>query len=182
MEKSRKCAWGLVGGIILLGWWFASDPSNPAGAQGARGEEVTETTAAIAIPFAGTSGTASAARHEKANIRPPGPIAHSPVNGYWVGALDIAREGSTTFSFRFMQIDRRLVGSASFPLGTTKIEEGTIDDRRLSFVTRHRLEPNGETLVSQFSGSVDEGGVISLTMVSEGLVSRFTVRRMSDHM
>ncbi len=102
----------------------------------------------------------------------------SKINGRWVGAVDLGGGNRLNFSFNLREKDGQVTGTATFPVGEGVIENGKIVADQLSFVTRHRLPSNGQVLLTQFSGTLADGG-LKLTMLSEGGKSYLTLNPVS---
>ena len=125
-------------------------------------EQATKAQPALASPFA---------------FAAKGPI-RSSYTGRWVGSLDIGGTKGVHFSLNLLEADGQLTGTATFPIGEGVIESGKIVADQLSFVTRHRLPSNGQVLLTQFSGTLADGG-LKLTMLSEGGKSYLTLNPVS---
>ena len=116
--------------------------------------------------------TTSVEQATKAELASPfafaekGPV-RSSYTGRWLGSLDIGGTKGVQFSFNLLEADGQLSGTATFPIGDGVIENGKIVADKLSFATQHRLSSTGQVLITQFSGTLADGG-LKLTMLSEG--------------
>lgn len=126
------------------------------------GTQADKAEAALASPFAFTA---------KAPLR-------SSYTGRWMGTLDIGGTKGVQFSLNLLEADGQISGSATFPIGEGVIESGKIVADQLSFVTRHHSPSNGQVLLTQFSGTLADGG-LKLTMLSEGGKSYLTLNPVS---
>ena len=93
--------------------------------------------------------------------------ASSKITGRWVGVVDVGDGNRLQFSFNFREKDGQLSGTATFPIGEGKIEDGKINADRLSFATRHSAPLTGNPLVTRFTGTLSDRG-LKLIMLSEG--------------
>lgn len=104
--------------------------------------------------------------------------AHAGVSGRWVGWMDVGGGEPVAFRFTLQEADGVVTGSATFPIGESAIEGGSIQGGQMSFVTRHRLASNGQLIATTISGALGDNSM-ELSMTSEGAVSRLLVNRAS---
>ncbi len=162
MLVALACAAVLV--VAYAAWSAWSEPTPGAapsslasqawgGRDGARAEPVEES------PFAGGAHGAS-----------PGSLT-----GIWVGAIDTGAGKRLQFSLNLREAEGELSGTARFPIGEVGIEYGKVLGTQVSFTTRHRLSATGQPLLTQFAGQLS-AGMLQLSMVSEGVESRLTLK------
>ena len=106
------------------------------------------------------------------------PQTINSATGSWTGAVRIASDAPIVFMFSLREENGILRGSATFPIGEGRIEDGKVAGNKLAFFTRHRLPSTGQILTTRFTGEIVEG-VLYLQMRSEGVDSALTLNRMS---
>ena len=125
-------------------------------------------------------GTADAARSGPAQESPfdnsARGILPGDVTGRWVGSIETGAGKQLQFSFELRASEGALSGTARFPIGEARIEDGKVVGGLLSFTTRHPLPASHQVLTAQFVGELAEG-VLRLSMLSEGVESHLTLNR-----
>ena len=99
-------------------------------------------------------------------------------SGRWVGVMDLGGKSQAVFRFDLRAANGLLSGTASVPIGEAGIVNGRVRDKHVSFDTQHRLASTGQLVLTSFAGEVD-GDTISLSISSEGAMSRLLVQRVA---
>lgn len=139
----------------------------------------------VAVPAATAEKVMKIEKADKAELAAVSPFSLSriepllsKITGRWVGTVDLGGGNRLNFSFDLREKEGQISGTATFPIGEGNIENGKIFANKLSFATRHRLPSSGQILLTQFSGTLADGG-LRLTMVSEGGNSYLTLNPVS---
>lgn len=131
-------------------------------------------------PAPGVWGTTDAARSGPAQESPFDNSARGvlpgDVNGHWVGSIEVGAGTRLPFSFDLRAAEGTLSGTARFPVGEARVEDGKVVGGLLSFTTHHTMPASRQLLTTQFVGELADG-VLRLTMSSEGVASHLTLYR-----
>lgn len=97
------------------------------------------------------------------------------LTGIWVGTINMGAGKPLQFSFDMRETGGALSGTASFPIGDARIDDGKVVGNLISFATQHKLPSTGQVLITRFSGELS-AGMLHLTMLSEGVESHLTLK------
>ena len=167
----RACAmnltpWWTGAAVVAVIAVFLVDPDGPDG------DEAPRAPAAAAEP---------APAAPVAVLGYPAPALNpfvADVDGRWAGEVNLGGGSVVHFGFELRADAGRVTGSATFPVGTSRIEDGRLEADRISFSTRHVLAATGAPLVTRFSGVV-AGDAIAFDMLADGAVTPIAARRVA---
>lgn len=157
--------------VVVLVWaggaWFEADAPSPL----------------VHTPASGQArvwGRSDAVLSSPVAVSPFAPGADTPglpvsVTGTWVGKVQLSAGNSLPFSFNLQQTGDVLSGTARFPIGEARIEEGKIVGHQISFITRHRIQSSNAPLITTFIGEISHD-VLEVTMAGEGVQSQLTLK------
>lgn len=99
------------------------------------------------------------------------------LEGMWIARME--RPGQRPYNIRlqFQQSGRALMGRVEYPTGSAAIEEGTVDGRKLAFITRHIPQFETEPAKITFTGEL-RGREVDLTSIApDGGITKGIARK-----
>jgi hypothetical protein len=97
--------------------------------------------------------------------RPPPPAPS--LTGPWRAQSQDPGQAPFTILFEFRTEGNQVLGTVDYPTGMGSIEDGRIEEQRISFVTRHIPQFEDKPALVRFAGTLVNSNELRLTMQSD---------------
>ncbi|MBC7927150.1 MAG: hypothetical protein H7039_15990, partial [Bryobacteraceae bacterium] len=102
--------------------------------------------------------------------------SQASLSGTWIARMQRPGVKPNNLRFRLELTGTALTGTVEFPAGTGDIQNGLVQDNRISFTARHVQEQQTEPSTAYFTGEL-RGREIDLTATDRGVVTKGVARK-----